>query len=286
MIVLGEDGRTEDVRLHERNEAMKLIEDFMLLANETVAMTFAEYGLPFIYRIHDEPDEERIRELALFVSGFGYHMKRKKDGNTGSKELQKLLTEAEGTDAETLIRSLSLRAMSQAKYSTECRGHFGLAMKYYTHFTSPIRRYPDLQIHRIIKEHLRFKLTDERIAHYKEILGSVADRSSSLERRADDVEREADKLKMIEYMQSHIGEEFTGVVSGVTEWGLYVELQNCIEGMIPLRDMGDDYYEPDEMRYQVKGRASGRIYRLGDTVKVEAVRADKTALGIDFRMAE
>ena len=285
-ILLDDAGRTLDVRIHERNEATRLIEDFMILANETVAMTFSDQGLPFIYRIHDDPDEDRIRELALFVTGFGCHIKLKKDGSAGAGELQKLLKEVEDTDAAILIRTLALRAMSQAKYSTECRGHYGLALKYYTHFTSPIRRYPDLQIHRIIKEYLRFKLTDEKTAHYREILGGVADRSGSLERRADDVERDADKLKMIEYMQSHIGEEYNGVISGVTDWGIYVELKNCIEGMVPLRDMTDDYYELDEMRYQVRGRATGRTYRLGEAVRVEAVRADKAAMEIDFRMAE
>ena len=285
-IILDEDGRTSDVRIHERNDATKLIEDFMLIANETVASTFAAMGTPFIYRIHDDPDEDRIRELAFFVTRFGYHMKQKKDGNTGAKELQKLIGEAEGTDAERLIRTLALRAMSQAKYSTECSGHFGLAMEYYTHFTSPIRRYPDLQIHRIIKEYLRFELDDARAAHYREILGKVADRSSSLERRADEVEREADKLKMVEYMQKHIGEEYDGIISGVTDWGIYVELQNCIEGMIPLRDMTDDYYELDETRYQVRGRATGKRYGLGEPVRVEVIRADKVAVEIDFGIAE
>ncbi len=281
-IILDDEGRTVDVRLHDRNDATRLIEDFMLLANEIIAGTFAEMEIPFLYRVHDEPDSNAIEELALFVTRFGYHMKLKKDGNTDVRELQKLLVDAEGTDAERLIRTLALRAMSQARYSTECRGHFGLSMEYYTHFTSPIRRYPDLQIHRIIKEYLRHELTDKRRSHYQEILKDVAEKSSSLERRADDAERDSDKLKMVEYMQSHIGEEFDGVISGVMDWGIYVELPNCIEGMVPLRDMTDDYYELDEVRHQVTGRASGRRYGLGDTVRVQAVRADKLAAEIDF----
>ena len=157
-------------------------------------------------------------------------------------------------------------------------------MEHYTHFTSPIRRYPDLQIHRIIKEYLRFSLTDRRIAHYEAILGGVAERSGFLERRADDVEREADRLKMVEYMQDHIGDEYDGIISGVTEWGIYVELANCVEGMIPLREMTDDYYELDEAGHRVIGRASGKKYTLGDPVRIRVVRADKLACEIDFEI--
>lgn len=284
LIILGEDGSTEDVRLRERNEATRLIEDFMLLANETVAETFFTAGIPFIYRVHDDPDEEGLRELSYFVTRFGYHIKQKKDGKTEGKELQKLLKEAEGSEAERLIRSLMLHTMSQARYSDIPKGHFGLAMEHYTHFTSPIRRYPDLQIHRIIKEYLRGELSEKRISHYKGILGKVADKSSYLERRADDVEREADKLKMVEYMQSHIGDEYDGIISGVTEWGIYVELDNCIEGMVPLRDMTDDYYELIEERHQVKGRALKKTYTLGDPVRVKVIRADKLEAQIDFEI--
>ncbi|MBQ7583274.1 MAG: ribonuclease R [Lachnospiraceae bacterium] len=283
-IVLGEDGLTKDVRVRERNDATRLIEDFMLLANETVACIFYEINTPFLYRVHAEPDEEGIRDLSLFVTRFGCHLKLKKDGRTDGKELQKLLKDTEGSEAERLIHTLLLRTMSQARYSTASDGHFGLAMEHYTHFTSPIRRYPDLQIHRIIKEYLRFALTDKRMAHYSSILGEVAEKSSFLERRADDVEREADKLKMVEYMQSHIGEEYDGIISGVTEWGIYVELANCIEGMVPLRDMTDDYYELSEDNHQVVGRALHRKYTLGDPVRVKAVRADKLASEIDFEI--
>ena len=285
-IILDESGKAVDVRLHDRNDATRLIEDFMLMANAVVAETFAVMHMPFIYRIHDEPDADSIRELAYFVSGFGYHLKLKKDDNAGSKELQKLIKDTEGTEAERLIRSLALRAMKQAGYSTECKGHYGLAMEYYTHFTSPIRRYPDLQIHRIIKEYLRNELTGKRISHYHEILGKVAEQSGFLERRADDVERDADKLKMVEYMTGHIGEEYDGIISGVTDWGIYVELPNCIEGMIPLRDMSDDYYELDDMRHQVKGRATGMTYRLGAGIRVKIIRADKLSCEIDMAVAE
>ncbi len=285
-IVMGDDGRTEDVRIRERNDATRLIEDFMLLANETVACTFFDMNMPFIYRVHDDPDEEGLRDLSYFVTRFGCHMKQKKDGKVDGKELQKLLEEVRGSDEEKLVRTLMLRTMAQAKYSTNTSGHFGLAMEHYTHFTSPIRRYPDLQIHRIIKEYLRFKLSDKRISHYQKMLGSVAEKSGFLERRADDVEREAEKLKMVEYMQSHIGDEYDGIISGVTEWGIYVELANCIEGMVPLRDMTDDYYELDEAGHQVTGRASGKKYMLGDPVRIKVVRADKLAAQIDFEIKE
>nr|MCR5747721.1 RNB domain-containing ribonuclease [Lachnospiraceae bacterium] len=285
-IILDEDGRTKDVRLHERNDATRLIEDFMLAANAAVAETFAVLHMPFLYRTHEEPDAEKISELALFVSTFGYHIKLKKDDKTSSKELQKLMSDTAGTDAERLIRSLTLRSMKQARYTTECEGHFGLAMQYYTHFTSPIRRYPDLQIHRIIKEYLRNELTEKRIAHYNEILPKAADRSSFLERRADDVERDADKLKMVEYMAGHIGEEYDGFISGVTDWGIYVELENTIEGMIPLRDMTDDYYELDDVRHLVKGRASGHTYRLGENIRVQVLRADKLSCEIDMAVVD
>jgi ribonuclease R len=196
------------------------------------------------------------------------------------------LRDAEDTEAARLISTLALRSMSQAKYSDICSGHFGLALTYYSHFTSPIRRYPDLQIHRIIKEHKRGELTSKRISHYSGLLKEVAERSSRLERRADDVERDADKLKMVEYMQGRIGEEFEGVISSVTDWGIYVELPNCIEGMIPLRNMTDDYYELDEAAHEVRGRATGRRFGLGDAVRVTAVRADKLAMEIDFEIAD
>ena len=283
-IILDGDGRVSDVRVRERDDASRLIEDFMLLANETVARTFYDAGLPFLYRVHDDPDEEGIRELGTLALRLGFHIKFKKDGKTEGKELQKLLKETEGSDAERLIRTLLLRSMSQAGYSDNPKGHFGLAMEHYTHFTSPIRRYPDLQIHRIIKEYLRNSLNEKKIMHYSSILGEVALKSGMLERRADDVEREADKLKMVEYMQSHIGDEYDGIISGVTEWGIYVELENCIEGMVPLRDMTDDYYELEKDRYQVVGRALHRKYTLGDPVRVMCVRADKLEGEIDFEI--
>ena len=280
-IILDDRGRAVDVKVRERDDATGLIEDFMLMANETVARTFAAMNMPFLYRSHDEPDKDRISELALFVSGFGYHIKLKKDGRTSSGEIQKLMEDVGGTQYEKLIRMLALRTMKQAGYTTEPKGHYGLAMEYYTHFTSPIRRYPDLQIHRIIKEYLRQELKGSRMEHYSKILKGVAEKTSFLERKAVDVERDADKLKMVEYMQSHIGEEYEGIVSGVTDWGIYVELPNTIEGMIRLSDM-NDYYELDEFNHQVVGRATGQRIRLGDRVKVGVLRADKLSCEIDL----
>ncbi len=280
-IILDEYGHPADIRPYDRNVATKLIEEFMLIANETVAETCCFEELPFVYRSHENPDQEKIDKLGLFINNFGYHIHIAHD-EIHPKELQKLLEEIDGTPEEPLISRLTLRSMKQAKYTTEPLGHFGLACKYYCHFTSPIRRYPDLQIHRIIKENLRGRLIGKRLEHYEAILDEVADRSSRLERRADEAERETDKLKKVEFMESHTGEVFDGVISGVTEWGIYVELPNTVEGMIALRDLSDDYYEYDAANYQVKGRATDKVYKLGERVKVEMLRADKELREIDF----
>ena len=284
-IILDEEGHPVDIRPYDRNVATKLIEDFMLIANETVAETCCYEELPFVYRSHENPDQEKIDRLGLFINNFGYHIHIAHD-EIHPKELQKLLEQIDGTPEEALISRLTLRSMKQAKYTTEPLGHFGLACQYYCHFTSPIRRYPDLQIHRIIKENLRGKLADKRLKHYGEILQGVADRSSKLERRADEAERETDKLKKVEYMSAHIGETYEGVISGVTDWGIYVELPNTVEGMIALRDLNDDYYEYDEAAYQVKGRSTGKTYKLGQRLKVTVLRADKFLREIDFEAAD
>lgn len=217
-IILDEEGHPLEIRPYERNTATKLIEDFMLLANETVAQHFYWLQAPFVYRVHDNPDPEKIHRLSLFIHNFGYSMKAGQE-EIHPMELQKLLNKIEGTPEEALISRLTLRSMKQAKYSTECTGHFGLASQYYCHFTSPIRRYPDLQIHRIIKEQLRGRLVESRITHYEQILPQVAKQSSQMERRADEAERETDKLKKTEFMEKHIGEIYEGVISGVTAWG-------------------------------------------------------------------
>ena len=248
-IILDDRGRPVEIKPYERNQATRLIEDFMLMANETIAEDFYWQELPFVYRVHDVPDAEKLQKLATFINNFGYYMKTlgKSGSKVGSeeihpKEIQKLLDKIAGTPEEPMISRLALRSMKQAKYSVECTGHFGLAYQYYCHFTSPIRRYPDLQIHRIIKEQLRGRLKENRIEHYREILPQVANQSSKAERRADEAERETDKLKKVEYMETHLGEIFEGVVSGVTAWGIFVELPNTVEGMVHVSKLPGDYY--------------------------------------------
>ena len=234
-IILDENGHPTDIKPYDRNVATKIIEDFMLAANETVAEDYFWQDMPFLYRTHENPDPEKMRKLATFINNFGYTLRLTDD--LRPKEIQKLLSEIEGSDAENLISRLTLRSMKKAKYTTECVGHFGLAAKYYCHFTSPIRRYPDLQIHRIIKENLHGGLSPKRAAHYDAILPDVAVQTSAMERRAADAERDTDKLKMAEYMEQFVGETFDGVVSGVTAWGVYVELPNTIEGMVSIKNM-------------------------------------------------
>lgn len=280
-IILDKDGRPLDIKPYERNTATKIIEDFMLLANETVAQHFYWLELPFVYRTHDNPDPEKINQLGIFISNFGYGMKTAKD-EVHPKEIQKLLGKVEGTPEEALISRLALRSMKQARYSVECTGHFGLACGYYCHFTSPIRRYPDLQIHRIIKEHLRERLKENRIQHYEAILPQVAERSSKMERRAEEAERETDKLKKVEYMEEHIGEHYEGIISGITSWGLYVELPNTVEGLIHVSALRGDYFIYDEANYEMTGRDTGKKYKLGQRISIVVEKTDRFARTVDF----
>ena len=256
-IIVDHNGKPVEIREYERNKATKIIEEFMLIANETVAEDYFWQEIPFLYRTHDKPDDEKIKALAIFINNFGYSIKVGNE-DIHPKELQKLLNRIEDTPEEALISRLTLRSMKQAKYTVANTGHFGLSAKYYTHFTSPIRRYPDLQIHRIIKENIKGKLNGDRREHYEKTLFEVANQSSMTERRAEEAEREVDKMKKVEYMTDHIGETFTGVISGITTWGIYVELPNTIEGMVRVSDMSDDYYIYDEERYQMVGEHTKR----------------------------
>lgn len=284
-ICLDKEGHPTEIKPYERNTATKIIEDFMLIANETVAQHFYWMELPFVYRTHDYPDPEKVEKLGLFIHNFGYSIKMGKD-EIHPKELQKLLARIEGSDEEALISRLTLRSMKQAKYTVECSGHFGLACQYYCHFTSPIRRYPDLQIHRIIKEQLRGRLNADRIAHYQEILPQVARQSSEMERRADEAERETDKLKKVEYMEARIGEIYEGVISSITSWGVYVELPNTIEGMIHVSALPGDYFYYDENRYEMVGQSTGRSYKLGQKLTVQVYDTDRIGRTIDFVIPE
>ncbi|MGN0376460.1 MAG: ribonuclease R [Suilimivivens sp.] len=286
-IILDEKGIPLEIKPYERNTATRVIEDFMLLANETVAQHFYWMELPFVYRTHDTPDPEKILKLGTFINNFGYNIKIKSgDNEIHPKEIQKLLCRIEGSDEEALISRLTLRSMKQAKYTVNCTGHFGLACPYYCHFTSPIRRYPDLQIHRIIKEQLRGRMKEERIEHYRAILPDVAKHSSEMERRADEAERETDKLKKAQYMKQRIGEIYEGVISGITAWGIYVELPNTVEGMIHVSRLAGDYYYYKEETYEMLGRDTGRCFKLGQKVKILVDDVDLMTKSIDFVLAD
>lgn len=285
-IILDEKGRPLEIKEYERNNAHRIIEEFMLAANQTVAEEYFWQELPFVFRVHEEPDSEKVLQLGIFVNNFGYTLKMGANDEVHPKEIQKLINNVKGTPEEALISKLALRSMKQAKYSINCEGHFGLAMKYYCHFTSPIRRYPDLQIHRIIKENLHGRLVDNRISHYNKILPEVADATSRLERRADDSEREVEKLKKAEYMEQFIGESFDGIISGVTTWGMYVELPNTVEGMVRVADIPGDYYYFDEEHYSMVGEHTGKIYKLGSQIRITVANVDRLLKTIDFVIAQ
>lgn len=280
-ILLDEKGIPVKIIPYERNVATKIIEDFMLLANETIAEAYFWQEIPFVYRVHENPDEEKMNKFGTFINNFGYSL-HFSNGVIHPKELQKLLDKIEGTASEALISRLMLRSMKQAKYSTESSGHFGLSAPYYCHFTSPIRRYPDLQIHRIIKENIRKGISPRRMKHYEEILPEVAAQSSHMERRAADAEREVEKLKKAQYMSKHLGEVFDGVISGVTKYGIYVELENTVEGLIHVTDLIDDYYIFDENSYSLIGETTKKVYKLGQKIRVEVETVDPVLKTIQF----
>lgn len=280
-VYLDEMGRPVKIKAYEQNDATRIIEDFMLMANETVAQEFCEKRMPFLYRTHETPDSDRIEKVLSFIRS--QNIKAGKQGQEITPlEVQRILASIEGEPEEAMISRMMLRSMKQAKYTTDCIGHFGLAAKYYCHFTSPIRRYPDLQIHRIIKETLRGRMTEERKQYYAGILGEVAEQTSMLERRAEETERETIKLKKAEYMSYHIGERFEGTISGITGWGLYVELPDTVEGLVHVSSMRDDYYVYDEEKYLLYGEKNHKTYRLGDTVNVIVSEVDIDARSIDF----
>ena len=284
-IELDENGKPVRIYPYEQNVATRIIEDFMLAANETVAQEYAQAGIPFVYRTHDTPDMEKMEPVLELVHRAGVKVKKSKE-EIRPKEVQKILKELEGKESEDFFSRLILRSMKQARYTTECTGHFGLAARYYCHFTSPIRRYPDLQIHRIIKENLRGKMTEAKMSHYEEILDEVARQSSATERRAEEAERETIKMKKAEYMESQIGEIFEGVISGVTDWGLYVELPNTVEGLVHVNSLMDDYYVYDSAHYTLTGEKKKRSFAIGQKVKVRVAQADARERTVDFVLAD
>lgn len=284
-MVLDEQGKPIELKPYDRNVATKIIEDFMLIANETVAEHYFWQEIPFVYRTHEQPDEEKIQKLAIFINNFGHSMHIANNA-VRPKEIQKLLVKVEGTNEEALISRLALRSMKQAKYTPENTGHFGLATTYYCHFTSPIRRYPDLQIHRIIKEDLRGRMNENRREHYEKILPEVTKQCSERERLAEEAERETIKLKKVEYMEEHIGEVFEGVISSITKWGIYVELPNTIEGLVHVTNMHDDHYDYIEERFEMVGEHTRKVYKLGQTVYIVATGTDRLQRTIDFEFVE
>lgn len=285
-IILNGAGRAIDVKPYESNAATEIIEDFMLMANETVAKEYCRGEYPFVYRTHENPDPERVESLLTLLRNQGVKVQKAQE-EISPKEIQEILEQIQGLPNETMMSRLMLRTMKQAKYTTECSGHFGLAARYYCHFTSPIRRYPDLQIHRIIRDNIRGRLQREgKTEHYKEILDQVAEQSSICERRAQEAERESDRLKKAEYMSYHLGEEFEGIISGVTAYGLYVELSNTVEGLVHVTTLSDDYYTFDEEKYELRGEMSKKVYHLGQKIRVRVADADAMTRTVDFVVVE
>ncbi len=283
-ITLDENGIPANIGIAERRSANKLIEEFMLLANETVAEHFYWMEVPFVYRVHEKPAADKIEQLRIFLKGFGITLRGNADG-IHPKAISSVLDSAKGKPGEDVVNSVTLRSMQKAFYSTSCEGHFGLALKYYCHFTSPIRRYPDLMIHRIIKQSIHEGLNEKTLKHFRKKAGYAADQSSIAERKAVEAEREVEKLKKAEYISYHVGEIFDGVISGVTGFGIYVQLENTVEGLVRIDELRDDYYDYHKEKYALEGRRTGNIYRLGDEVRVIVDHVDLEKHEIDFLIA-
>jgi ribonuclease R len=282
-ISLDENGYPVEIGKIERRIANRIIEEFMLVTNETVAEEYFWAEIPFLYRIHEEPAQEKLSDFAKFIHNFGYRLKGKE---IHPKELQMLTKEIKGKKEEIVISTLLLRSLKKAKYSSQPDVHFGLASRYYSHFTAPIRRYPDLVIHRIIKENLKGRLTPNRQEYLEGVLPDIADHTSMTERRAEEAEREVEDMKKAQYMSDKIGEKYEGIISSLTNFGIFVQLENTIEGLVHFRNMLDDYYNFYEDNYYIIGERTGRIYRLGDVVKVEVVGADPLRRNIDFNLVD
>ena len=280
-IILNREGKVVDIKCYERRISNKMIEEFMLVANETVAEHFYWLQLPFVYRIHETPSAEKMEDLNKFIATFGYHIKGDLE-DVHPKEIQSLVEKIKGTKEEESISTIALRSMKQAKYSPQCIGHFGLAAKYYCHFTSPIRRYPDLQIHRIIKEQLNNKLNNKRQEQLSHIVEYASTQSSERERAAELAERDVHDFYKACYMADKVGQEFDGVVSSVTSFGMFVELENTVEGLIRLANMRDDYYIYNQETYTIMGERSHKIFKIGDTVRIKVDNVNVDFREIDF----
>lgn len=284
-IRLNDKGIPVSVDIAERRTANKLIEEFMLLANETVAEHFFWLEVPFIYRIHEKPAFEKVEQLKIFLQSMGMTLRGSAD-SVHPRELSSILKSVEGKPSEGVVNTVTLRSMQKAFYGTSCEGHFGLALKYYCHFTSPIRRYPDLMIHRIIKSVLQDGIDVKKMSHFRGAAEEAAEQSSAAERKAIEVEREVEKLKKAEYMSYHIGEVYDGIISGTTSFGIYVQLENTVEGMIRIEDLWDDYYDYVPEKYALVGEHTGRMYKLGDSIRIVVDNVDIDRHEIDFQLAE
>lgn len=283
-IILGEEGRPVDIVKVERRVADKIIEEFMLITNEVISENMHWTETPFLYRIHEDPDAEKIEEFSKFIHNFGYSLKGTQEIHP--KELQALIEKIEGKPEERVISTIMLRSLKKARYSAEAESHFGLAAEFYSHFTAPIRRYPDLQIHRIIKDFINGRIKGKEIKRLEKILPEVANHSSKMERRADEAERETTDLKKVQFMEDKIGEEFDGIISGVVSSGFFVELDNSVEGMVRVSSLTDDYYIYEEQTYGFRGERTKKIYRLGDKVRIKVKDVNIAARQINFTLAE
>ena len=284
-LVLDEEGKCIDVKKYELNFANEIIEQFMLTANETVAETFYKKKIPFIYRVHEEPDYDKIMETNHTLGSFGYHINAKED-KISPLAFAEVLEKSKDTDYEKIVSTLVLRTLKLADYRNENCGHFGIASKYYCHFTSPIRRYPDLFIHRVISYYLSGELDDKKKSKLDKKAFKYAESSSACEQNAVKAEREAEKIKKAEYMQQHLNEEFEGIVSSVTSFGMFVELDNTVEGLVRFESMGDEYFEYDDTLKQLIGEHTNKVFKIGDKVKVRCILANKDAGRIDFELVD
>lgn len=283
-IILDEKGKPIDIIRYKVTMADQIIEEFMIVCNETVAESFFWAGIPFVYRIHEDPDSEKIQVFAELVSNLGYRLKGV--NKIHPRALRELLNQVAGTGEELIISTIMLRSLAKARYSPQNSGHFGLAARFYCHFTAPIRRYPDLMIHRIMKEFLKGRINEKREEQLKEMLPSLARLCSERERIADEAERETEDLKKVEFMKEFEGSVFEGIISNVTSFGMFVELDNTVEGLVRMSSLEDDFYIYNEKQFCLIGERTKKIYRIADRVKVQLIRADTATRQIEFAIIE
>lgn len=283
-IILDDKGKPIEIKPYEREVANRIIEEFMLICNETIAEHMFWAGIPFVYRIHEDPDPDKLLAFSEFIHNLGYYLKPARE--THPKALQDIIKSVEGKPEETVVNTLMLRSLRQARYAPDCTGHFGLAARYYCHFTSPIRRYPDLAIHRIIKSFINGKIDEKSMEKLKKFVSEASKQSSDMERLAQEAERETDDLKKVEYMSERIGQSYSGIISSVTSFGIFIELPNTIEGLVHISNMLDDYYIYDEKHHCLTGERYRKVYKLGDGVRVKVSKTDIDARTIDFELLE